>query len=149
VVTSPGGHPKDLNLYQSQKALAHASSVTKDGGAVILVAACPDGTGSRSLEVWMSDKRSHQEVLASFERERFRVGPHKAYLIARDARRVRPVLVSDMDPSLVCHLLFTPAANMDEALGHACSRLAPGARIGIMPRASSTIPYIDTQPAGL
>jgi nickel-dependent lactate racemase len=144
VIASPGGHPKDLNLYQSQKALAHASLVTRDGGAVILVAACPDGIGSRSYEAWMVGVRSHQEVLARFKRETFRVGPHKAYLIARDARHVDPILVSDIDASQVRHLLFMPANSVDEALEYARSSLRSSARIGIMPRASSTIPYIDS-----
>ena len=48
IIASPGGHPKDINLYQAQKALAHASLVMEDGGTVILVAACPEGTGSTS-----------------------------------------------------------------------------------------------------
>jgi nickel-dependent lactate racemase len=53
VIASPGGHPKDIDLYQSQKALAHASLVTRDGGTVIVAAACPEGSGSRSYEAWM------------------------------------------------------------------------------------------------
>ena len=89
VIASAGGHPKDLNLYQAQKALAHAALVTRDGGTVIVVAACPEGTGSRSYEAWMQGVGSHEEVFARFEREPFRVGPHKAFLMSRDAARVR------------------------------------------------------------
>ena len=32
VIASPGGHPKDINLYQAQKALAHAARIAKPGG---------------------------------------------------------------------------------------------------------------------
>ncbi len=36
VIASPGGYPKDINVYQSQKALYHAGLITRDGGVVIL-----------------------------------------------------------------------------------------------------------------
>jgi nickel-dependent lactate racemase len=32
VISSPGGHPKDINVYQSQKALGHAILITRPGG---------------------------------------------------------------------------------------------------------------------
>jgi nickel-dependent lactate racemase len=145
VIASPGGHPKDINLYQSQKALAHASLVTRDGGAVILAAACPEGAGSRGYEAWMVGVRSYDEVFAKFEREGFRIGPHKAFQVARDAARVRAILVSEMAPELVRRLLLTPAKSIDEALGLALPELPTNARVAIMPWASSTIPLALNQ----
>ncbi len=142
VIASPGGHPKDINVYQTQKALAHANLITRDGGMVILAAACPEGSGSRNYEVWMEGVHSHEEVLNRFEREGFRVGPHKAFQIARDAARVRVLLVSDMDPDFVRYLLLTPASGVDEALVTTLADLPAGARVGIMPRALSTIPHV-------
>jgi nickel-dependent lactate racemase len=140
VIASPGGHPKDINLYQSQKALAHASLVTRDGGTVIVAAACPEGSGSRSYEAWMEGVHSYQEVFRRFESEAFRVGPHKAYQIARDAARVRVFLISAMPPDLVQALLLTPVTSIPEALVTALADMGTGVRVGIMPRASSTIP---------
>ena len=32
ILTSPGGHPKDINVYQSQKALGHAILIARPGG---------------------------------------------------------------------------------------------------------------------
>jgi nickel-dependent lactate racemase len=143
VIASPGGHPKDLNLYQSQKALAHASLVTRNGGAVILAAACPEGTGSRSYEAWMSDVHSHEEVFDRFQREGFQVGPHKALQISREASRLRVFLVSDMAPDFVRRLLLTPTKSVEAALSLALAELPPGGRVGILPRASSTIPLVS------
>jgi nickel-dependent lactate racemase len=142
VIASPGGHPKDINLYQSQKAVAHASQVTRDGGALILVAACPEDVGSPSYEEAMEGMGSHEEVLDRFAREPFRIGPHKAFLMSRDAVRVQIVLVSEMDPAAVRRLLLTPARSIDEALDLVLASLPSGARVGILPRASSTIPYV-------
>ncbi|HSJ56584.1 MAG TPA: lactate racemase domain-containing protein, partial [Anaerolineae bacterium] len=143
VIASPGGHPKDLNLYQTQKALAHGSLVVRDGGALILVAACPAGVGSQGYEAWMEGKSSHEEVMASFAREPFRVGPHKAYLVSRDAARVRTILVSEMAPALVRDLLLEPMESIDAALGLLLPGLPAGARVGILPMASSTIPRLQ------
>ena len=142
VIASPGGHPKDINLYQAQKALAHASLVMKDAGTVILVAACPEGTGSASYEQWMQDVTSYEAVFEKFKREGFRVGPHKAYQIARDACRVRVLMVTEMQPDLVRRLLLDPVASLDEALSRALRDLPSGARVGVMPAANSTIPVI-------
>lgn len=144
-ITAPGGHPKDINLYQAQKALGHATPVTRDGGTVILVAACPEGTGSASYEAWMEDMTSFEAVLERFSREEFRLGPHKAFQIARDASRVRTLVVSDMPHELVRRLLLTPVASLDEALAQVLPTLPPGARIGVLPRANATVPLLTPE----
>jgi nickel-dependent lactate racemase len=142
VIASPGGHPKDINLYQAQKALAHAALVTRDGGTVIVVAACPEGTGSAAYDRFMEGMPSHAAVLERFEHEPFQLGPHKAFQIARDANRVNTVLVSDMDAEHVRRLLLTPARDLSDAVCAALDRLSPDARIGIMPAANATVPML-------
>ncbi len=143
VIASPGGHPKDINLYQAQKALAHAALVVREGGAVILVAACPEGVGSRGYDAWMTPEvDSFAAVCEKFAREGFRVGPHKAYLIARDGARLRGLwLVSDLPDAVARRLLFRPAT-LDAAVADALAHLPPGARVGVLPYANATIPLM-------
>jgi nickel-dependent lactate racemase len=142
VISSPGGHPKDINFYQSQKGLAHAVLVTRPRGTIILTAACPEGTGSPHYEEWMHDKHSYAEVLKAFSIEGFRIGPHKAYQIARDASQVRLLFCSTMDEALARALLLNPVRGLQTAIDMAVADLQPGEFIGILPHASSTIPYI-------
>lgn len=143
LIASPGGHPKDINLYQAQKALAHAARVTREGGTVILVAACPEGTGSRSYEDWVTGMASHQAVLERFQREGFRIGPHKAFQIARDAAPRRLLMVTQMPPELLQRLLLTSCASLEAALATALQGgFTPASRIGVMPWANATIPTI-------
>jgi nickel-dependent lactate racemase len=142
MITSPGGHPKDINLYQAQKALGHAARVTREGGTIILVAACPEGTGSRSYENWVLGMASHQAVLDRFQSEGFRIGPHKAFQIARDAAPRRVLMVTEMPPEFVQKLLLTPCASLEVAVKTALQGLDGAARIGIMPWANSTIPTL-------
>jgi nickel-dependent lactate racemase len=141
VISSPGGHPKDINLYQSQKGLAHAALITRPGGTVILVAACPEGTGSAHYESWMSGKMSHAQVMTSFQAEGFRIGPHKGYQISRDALQVNLMFCTDMDHDLARVLLLNPVRDLQTAVNLALEDLQPGDRIGILPHAATTIPY--------
>jgi len=142
MISSPGGHPKDINLYQAQKALGHAALITRTGGTVILAAARPEGTGSARYETWMSGKKTYDEVLDCFRGEGFRIGPHKGYQIARDASRLRLMFCSMMEESLSRTLLLNPVTDLQTALNMALHCLQPGERIGVLPHASSTIPYV-------
>lgn len=142
VIASVGGHPKDINLYQAQKALTHASMLTRDGGVVILVAACPEGSGSKGYEALMTRYSSPAEVLEKFDRVDFRVGPHKAFQFARELVRIRVILVSDMPEDLVRKLYLVPAKAPQAAVQLALEMLPAITRVAVMPRAINTIPLI-------
>ncbi len=151
VIAATGGHPKDLNLYQAQKALVPAALCTRTGGTVILVAACREGIGSPQYEAWMlrEDMTSYQAVFERFAQEGFRAGVHKAFLVARDASRVRVILVSEMEPDLVRRLLLIPAASLEEATSLALAGLPADARIGVMPVANAVLPALPEGAAEL
>ncbi len=140
VLASVGGHPKDINLYQSQKALTHAALVNKDGGVVILVAACPEGSGSLGFEKFMTGLTSPQEALTKFMQQEFEVGPHKAFQFARELIKRKVILVSEMDKSLVESLLLGYASNIQVALQMAKSILPKNYSIAILPHATNAIP---------
>jgi nickel-dependent lactate racemase len=144
MIVSPGGHPKDVNVYQAQKALAHAALVARPGGTILIAAECPDGSGSPAYEGWVSGPgmTSHAAVLERFAREGYRIGPHKAFQISRDASRFTVRWHTAMPPGLLSRLLLAPAPHFPAAIGGAMARLEPGSRIGIMPRANATIPVL-------
>lgn len=142
VIASVGGHPKDINLYQSQKALTHSSLICEDNGVVILVASCPEGSGSRAYEEFMTQTSSIQEALEQFKLREFKVGPHKAFQFARELVRIKVILVSNMDPNLVRKLHLIPAVNINDAIQKA-NDLVPGkSRYAILPHATNTIPQL-------
>jgi lactate racemase len=144
IFTAPGGHPKDINLYQAQKALAHAALVTRPAGIIVLVAACPEGTGSAAYESWMDDPSmtSHEAVLARYAAEGYRIGPHKAWQLARDASRYTVLFRSEMPAELCRKLLLSRVTSLDEALALARPSLPSRPRVGIMPLANATIPVL-------
>lgn len=144
VIASVGGAPKDINFYQSQKALSHASLFTRDGGVIVLASACPEGSGSASFESFMIGLKTPQAVFEKFTREGFQVGPHKAFQVARDAARIHIILISEIPGEKVQDLLMTPASTLQEGILEALRRLAPAKvsdlKVAILPRATNTIP---------
>lgn len=143
MITCPGGYPKDINLYQAHKAVSCANRVTREGGAIVLVAACEDGVGSAGYARFMARGfASHEAVMAQFVREPFEIGPHKAHIFARDAVRVRGIwVVSEIPDEQVRRLLLNPAT-LEAAVDAVVAPLPPTARVGIMPYANATIPEL-------
>ncbi len=145
LIASPGGHPKDINVYQSQKALGHAILIARPGATVILAAACPEGSGSQHYEAWTLGKTSLAEVREKFKAEGFRIGPHKAYQFARDGAIADYFLYTDMNHDLARALLLNPISDLQAAIDQALQKLAPGEPVGFLPHAISTIPYVGHQ----
>jgi lactate racemase len=82
VITSPGGYPKDINLYQAQKALDNIKGIVKDGGKIVFVAACSEGYGEKMFEEWMQEVNDY-EKLSKKIKQNFVLGGHKAVVISR------------------------------------------------------------------
>ena len=143
LITSPGGYPKDINLYQAQKALRHAASAAKPKAPIILTGACSEGIGSPAYEDWMKDKISHHQVQETFEHEEFKLGPHKAMLFATDAMNRDVYLVSELSDETVRKMLLIPASSVLEAIGmiqKARDSSIP-LRTAILPYGNATVPY--------
>ena len=143
VIASAGGYPKDINLYQSQKALTHASLFCKKGGNVILTAACSEGVGSQSYVDFMKGVTSHEEAKRKFDNLGFTVGPHKSYQFAQISEKVHFEIKSEIDQSTMSDLLIQPVENLQDRVDQLLSFLPDNAKIAIIPFATATIPNIE------
>ena len=139
VVVSQGGYPKDINLYQTQKALDNAKHAVKDGGIVILVGSCKEGLGERVFEEWMTTCKSPREMIERIQRD-FQLGGHKAAAIAMVLEKSDIWLVSEMEPDFVSGIFLTPFADAQAALDKAFGVLGGHARVLVMPYGGSTLP---------
>ncbi|SDL72172.1 nickel-dependent lactate racemase [Halarsenatibacter silvermanii] len=143
VVVSPGGHPKDLNLYQAQKALDNASRAVKEGGTIILAASCSEGLGEETFANWMEESDSPEEIIEKIQQD-FQLGGHKAAAIAMVLERCEVILVSDMGDDYTESIFFTAAESISEALEMAYKKAeAEESEVLIMPSGGSTLPVID------
>jgi nickel-dependent lactate racemase len=136
VIASPGGFPKDINLYQSQKAITHACSFTKKHGVIILVAECRDGFGSESFMELIIEKHSPLEVITAFKNQEFQIGPHKAYLLAKQLQNHPIILISKLDHDLVKQMFMFPANSIQEAMSISSKFLPKHPRIAFLPYAT-------------
>jgi nickel-dependent lactate racemase len=143
MIVSAGGHPKDINVYQAQKAVGHSIPVMKRSGTIIWVAACPEGAGSKVYEEYVAQFSSHEQVLEHFKSAPFQLGKHKAWQIARDATQVRLLMVTALPPELARKLLLPRAESLDAALAIALRDLPRDARVGIMPVGNVTVPVLQ------
>ena len=139
VIASAGGHPKDINFYQAQKALTHASMFCKPGGTILLAAACPEGSGNQAYEDFMARVTTLDEVFSEFSRQEFKVGPHKAFQVGRLLTNFEIILVSGMPDDLVRRLMLRPARSAQKALGDYLASHGATPRIAILPHATTTL----------
>lgn len=134
VVASCGGYPKDINMYQAQKALDAAALAVKPGGTIILAAECREGLGEDVFQEWIESATCRQDIIDRFHR-RFQLGGHKAYAICRTLDQADVILVSSMDADKVRQLFMTPADDLQQALQTARLRLGSQATVILMPEA--------------
>jgi len=141
VIASAGGYPKDINLYQSQKAMTHASFFCKPGGLIVLAAECREGAGSKGYLDFMENIKDPAEIFTKFANQEFSVGPHKALQIARILDRNPVYLHSLLTPELIAHLFLSPINLLsNDFTDFIRSHVPPDGRIAIIPYATACIP---------
>jgi nickel-dependent lactate racemase len=139
VLASPGGFPKDIELYQSQKAITSARRIVRRGGMIIACAECREGHGSAMAYEWAKAARHPQEIIARF-RARFVMGGHKAYQLALDAVWAHVFLHTAL-PDDVINAFFCRRAR-DPA--HIASLLADVDSLAVLPQATLTLPVLSS-----
>ena len=141
VIVSQGGAPKDLNLYQTQKALDNAKHAVKPGGIVVLVGSCREGLGEKTFEEWMTGAQTPEELVDRIRRD-FKLGGHKAAAIALVLRNADIYLVSEMEDAFVESIFMKPFHTVQEAVDAAFAAKGPDARVLVMPYGGSTLPVL-------
>ena len=144
VVTSPGGSPRDCNLYQSQKAISAAEMFARKEGAVfILCARAEDGIGGELLKRWLEEAHSPQEVVERFRREGFQGGNNKAFMFARALMRGEVIVVSQyLKEEELKAMMLSWAPDLQTAVDRVS---IPGKkqRMIVLPRAVNLIPVVE------
>jgi lactate racemase len=146
VLVSAGGSPKDVNLYQAQKALDNAANAVQDGGVIVLVAECTEGLGNRTFESWMTGG-SPDELLERIQQE-FVLGGHKAAAVAAVLKRAAVYLVSALPDELVrrCGMVpFMGEAGVRSAMDAALGSVGPGASVLVLPQGGSVLPLVPDE----
>ena len=96
VIASSGGYPKDINLYQSQKALENIKDIAQPGGVIILITSCNEGFGEDIFEEWMAEAKDYS-ALSKRLKSKFVLGGHKAVAVSRVISEKKIYLHSEFD----------------------------------------------------
>lgn len=141
VIASCGGYPKDINVYQLQKTMDNAWCAVKEGGVVIIIGECEEGSGSAALEKALQEHPSPDAIKAQLEKN-FVIGAHKAFAITRLMKKAKFILVSALDKKIASDLLFEAVDTVDEAIKLAEKYVGSDYKIILMPQGSLTVPLL-------
>ncbi|MEA3362106.1 MAG: nickel-dependent lactate racemase, partial [Thermodesulfobacteriota bacterium] len=141
-VISCGGEPKDINFIQAQKALDYGCQAVKEGGTIILLAACRDGFGNETFFDWF-----RYQDLDEFEgalRENYQINGQTAHATLSKARRFRVILISEFSAEQTGKMGMEKAADLDSALELALTDSDKNAEIVVIPDGGMVLPVIDS-----
>ncbi len=149
VITSNGGYPLDQNLYQSVKGMTAGEAAVRQGGVIIICAACNDGHGGESFRKTLAEAPSPQAVLdriAAVPRNKTLPDQWESQILARVLTKAAVILVSPViDPELPLSMHLHHAFSLSEALTKAKELSDKGhLRISVIPDGVSVI--VSNQP---
>lgn len=142
VIASTGGYPKDINLYQAQKTIDNAVYAMKPGGAVILLADCPDIMEPKEFFDWFEHPNLLE--LEKAVRADFMISGWVAVRQLEYAQRGSLIMVTRQENiELAKRAGVHGVTTMDEALQLAfekCGSDRP--MITVMPQGANTFPIL-------
>jgi nickel-dependent lactate racemase len=142
IVISPGGFPRDIDLYQSQKAISVGEVVANAACQFILVAECKDGYGSDLMIKWLKEASSPNEVIDRFKTEGYDVGTSKAFLLARALLKGKVTIVSEyLKKEDLKEMMLHHSNSLQDALDEAIKNKTPN-NISVVPYAVNMVPIL-------
>ena len=153
VITTNSGYPLDQNLYQTVKGMKAAVGIVREGGHIIMAAACEDGIPDhgRYLELLVKGG-SPQGVLDMISAPGFQAQDQWQVQIQAQVQRKAEVYVysNGLTDRQIEQALFNPCHDITATVQQLQHKYGPQARVCVMPEGPQTIAYIDTgqlQPA--
>jgi len=143
VITSNGGYPLDQNIYQAVKGMTAAEACVREGGVIIIAAACEDGHGGEAFYRWFAEAKTPREVsdrIAAIAQKDTLPDQWEAQILARILNKCSVILVTDRcSPQIVRGMHLQHAPNMDTALEMAAAKVGNKAEIVVIPDGVSVI----------
>lgn len=112
VVASCGGHPHDVNMIQAHKALEAASQACVDGGTIVLLAECAEGTGRADFIRWFDAENSVE--LAGMLCDAYQVNGQTAWSLLRKTERFDVRIITAMPDDLTSKMRMKKISTLGE-----------------------------------
>ncbi len=145
VLTTNSGYPLDQNLYQSVKGMSAAAQIVRQGGTIIMAAACEDGLPDHGrYAALLAAAGSPQGVLDMISRPGFvEQDQWQVQIQALIQLRAEVLVYSDgLSDEQIARALFTPCRDISGTVAALARHYGPGARLCVIPEGPQTIPYL-------
>jgi nickel-dependent lactate racemase len=143
VITTNSGAPLDLDFYQTCKGIENASRITREGGIIIIAAACDTGIGPDAFKNLHAESDTPREVLERIRSE----GPTGVQWQNQVLARVQlsnPIyLVSELEDDLAEKMKVKPFPSVESALNNALEVLGNKAEIAVIPEGPLVLPVLE------
>jgi nickel-dependent lactate racemase len=146
VLTTAGGYPLDISMYQSVKGMAVAEQIVKPGGAILLAAECSEGMPpSGEYGQIMALASSPDEMLEMLHRPDFFMQDQwDAQIQARICQRVEFLIYSDgLTDEQVRAMFAEPVRDVEARVRALLERHGPSARLAVLPAGPLAVPYLQ------
>jgi len=146
VVTTAGGYPKDINLYQTGKTMDNACYAVKKGGVVILLSECPDIYEPMEFTDWF--KRGDKLEVEKALRADFSLPGNVALKEMECSDVATFVMVTKPENfDLVQKAKMIPAGTIEDAMKVALKKCQIGKpQFIVMPQGANTLPLMAGKP---
>ena len=138
VFVSCGGVPKDLNFYQSTKSLFNGVRALKQGGTLVLLAECCEGSGAKDFFDWIEPLK--QGRLDESLREEFTIGGYIFYAACEAIRKGRVLLLSSLAPETVADMGVEAYCELDALMEQVD---LSGKDVYVIPYGGSVMPQLQ------
>jgi len=145
VVSTNGGHPLDRNLYQAVKGMAAAERIVRDGGIIVMAAACEDGVpAGGAFARLLAGAASPSDLVAVGRPE---LDGWQTQVLGRVLARAEVHLHAEgLDERDIAAAHLVPAPDLDRAVAAALARLGPSARVAVIPEGPLTVATVGARP---
>ncbi len=143
VIVSTGGYPKDIDLYQSTKALINAKDAVVKGGSIILLCQCSEGIGHSDMEEIIL---KHHNILDREKevRRRYTVSKFIGYLTNEIAKEYDILMVSDLSKDLLEKINIRGVESVEKALEIVYGEKGYGLKTYVIPQGSDILPVLKS-----
>ena len=148
VVTSGGGYPLDLTLYQSTKGIVAAGMICRDGGTIIIAQQNAEGLGSPEFSHLICQADVHACIRDALHTGEICIDTWQLHVVEKVLRRCNVISVSDLPPEDAARTPFDSAETVEQAVERALAEHGTDARIAVVPEGPYVLACLATDPIG-
>jgi len=148
VISTAGGYPLDMNMYQSVKGISVAARIAKDGGSIVLVSGCENGLPAYGeYGAIMGEADTPQDLLAKIHHPGYsKQDQWDAQIQAQICQRQKLYIYSDgLTDEEIKNVFGIPCRDVEDTISALLIDYGAKARIAVIPAGPLSVPYIKTR----